>query len=200
MDPDVLATSPWFLPVLIVSVAADAFFPPIPSELLVIGSGALAADGRYPLAVVILCSTLGCWLGDLALYATFRFGLTRWLDRFRWWRWVHARIAALVAKVGPAQTFTALVSVRFLSGGRTASMAAAGIAGVPWRTFLAASVLGALLWGAFMVGMGALFAAGTDLPAWAVSLIGMGTGIALGTVVAVAVSYVRWRAKTRARK
>ncbi|MGO1883841.1 MAG: DedA family protein, partial [Citricoccus sp.] len=50
----------WFHPLTALLVALDAPVPPVPSELLVIGSGALAQLGTVGLAPSLLATWLGC--------------------------------------------------------------------------------------------------------------------------------------------
>jgi membrane protein DedA with SNARE-associated domain len=164
-------------------VALDAPLPPIPSELLVLGAGPLAAAGALNPAAAILAAATGCWLGDVGLYLLFRNGLTTWLDRVGWGRWIHRNIVRLMNRWGRETTYAGIVGVRFLSGGRTASMAAAGIAGVPLRPFLGLAALGSLLWSCWMVLLGQLTATTTGLPTWASAVIGMGLGTLVGVVL-----------------
>lgn len=188
---DPAAWGPALHPLTLVLVALDAPIPPIPSELFVIASGSLSADGEASLLLALLTAAVGCWLGDVGLYLLFRYRLTAWLDRFRWGRAVHRGVLRLLNRAGPSPTFAGIVALRFISGGRTASMAAAGLAGVPLRPFLGFSALGAALWACWMVGLG--YAAGTtsDLPLWAGSLLGMVAGTLVGLIIAGGLAFRR---------
>lgn len=174
----------WFHPLTALLVALDAPIPPVPSELFVIGSGALALQGTLGLVPSVLTAWLGCWAGDVGLYALFRFRLTGLLDRASWGQRIHRGILRLLDKAGPAPSIALLFVLRFVSGGRTASMAAAGIAGIPWRPFLLLSGSGALVWSVYMVGLGWLTGSATGLPFWASALIGMGLGTLAGLMIA----------------
>lgn len=187
----------WFHPLTFVLVALDAPIPPVPSEVLVIGSGSLAAAGRTSLPASALTAWLGCWLGDVGLYALFRHRLAAVLDRWRWGRAVHGGIRRLLAKAGPAQSLAGLFVLRFVSGGRTASMAAAGVAGVRWRPFLWLSGTGSLTWSGYMVGLGWITGSATGLPWWASAAVGVVFGTLLGVAVAAVVARRR-RGKERA--
>ena len=87
-DPAALmdALGAWFHPLTALLVALDAPIPPVPSEVVVIGSGALAVEGRVSPVAAVLAAWLGCWAGDVGLYALFRHGLADRLDRWAWWR------------------------------------------------------------------------------------------------------------------
>ena len=174
----------WFHPVTALLVAVDAPFPPTPSELFVIGSGALSAEGSLHLVPSVLAAWLGCWAGDLVLYALFRYRLTDLLDRWRWGRAVHGGIRRLLVKAGPSTSLAGLFVLRFVSGGRTASVAAAGIGGIRARVFLWHSGLGALVWSGYMVGLGWATGQATGLPWWASAVVGMLLGTLAGALIA----------------
>ncbi|HEY4614783.1 MAG TPA: VTT domain-containing protein [Citricoccus sp.] len=174
----------WFHPLTALLVALDAPVPPVPSELFVIGSGALADAGTVGLVPSVLAAWLGCWAGDVGLYALFRYRLTGLLDRASWGQRIHRGILRLLDKAGPAPSYATLFVLRFVSGGRTASMAAAGIASLPWRPFLVLSGAGALVWAVYMVGLGWVTGSATGLPTWASAVLGMALGTLAGLVIA----------------
>lgn len=174
----------WFHPLTALLVALDAPIPPVPSELLVIGSGALAQLGSVGLVPSLVATWLGCWAGDAGLYALFRYRLTGLLDRASWGQRIHRGILRLLDKAGPAPGYASLFVLRFVSGGRTASMAAAGIAGIPWRPFLALSGTGSAVWSVYMVGLGWFTGGATGLPFWASAFVGMGLGTLAGLIMA----------------
>ncbi|MCY1157857.1 MAG: hypothetical protein MOP51_878 [Citricoccus sp.] len=174
----------WFHPLTALLVALDAPVPPVPSELFVIGSGAMAQLGTVGLTPSLLAAWLGCWAGDVGLYALFRYRLTGLLDRATWGQRIHRGILRLLDRAGPAPSYATLFVLRFVSGGRTASMAAAGIAFLPWRPFLVLSGGGALLWAVYMVGLGWVTGSATGLPTWASAAVGMVLGTLAGLVIA----------------
>lgn len=171
-------------PVTLIVVIADVFAPIMPSEFLVIASGSLASEGSVLLVVSLLTAALGSWLGDLILYLLFRKRLTHWLDRFRWGRAVHRGIRSAVEKAGKSPTYAGLVALRFLPGGRTAGVAAAGIANVPLRPFMAFAAIGGVLWSCWLVGLGFISDVTTGFPMWASALLGMGVGTLVGLIIA----------------
>ncbi|GAA3678528.1 DedA family protein [Arthrobacter ginkgonis] len=175
---------PWYYPLMLVLVALDAALPPVPSELLVLGAGSMAAQGSLNPVAAVLAAAAGCWAGDIALYLVFRNGLTQWFGRFRWGRWGHRNILRLMGKAGRETTYAGLVGARFLSGGRTASVAAAGMANLPLGPFLALSGTGALLWSTWMVALGYVTGNSTGLSPWISAVIGMGLGTLVGLVIA----------------
>lgn len=184
---DLSTLAEWSLmihPVTLLVVVADVFAPIMPSEFLVIASGSLASEGSVLLSVSLLTAATGSLLGDLALYLLFRRKLTHWLDRFRWGRAVHRGIRGAVEKAGKSPTYAGLVALRFLPGGRTAGIAAAGIAELPLRPFLGFAALGGILWSVWLVGLGYISDATTGFPMWASALLGMGVGTLVGLIIA----------------
>lgn len=171
-------------PATLVVVILDVFAPIMPSEFLVIASGSLASEGSVLLPVALLTATAGSWLGDLALFLLFRNRLTHWLDRFRWGRAVHSGIRKTVEKAGKSPTYAGVVALRFLPGGRTAGVAAAGIAEIPLRPFMGCAAVGGLLWSCWLVGLGYISDVTTGFPMWASALLGMGVGTLVGIVIA----------------
>ena len=184
---DLSTIAEWSLmihPVTLLVVIADVFAPIMPSEFLVIASGSLASEGSVLLSIALLTAATGSLLGDLALYLLFRKKLTHWLDRFRWGRAVHRGIHNAVEKAGKSPTYAGLVALRFLPGGRTAGIAAAGIAELPLRPFLGFAAVGGVLWSIWLVGLGYISDVTTGFPMWASALLGMGVGTLVGLIIA----------------
>ena len=174
----------WIIPM----VVGDAFFPPIPSEMLVITGGALAAEGRVNPWLVGLLAAVGSWVGDLLVFQLFKRRLSHILDRWAWGRKVHQGIHRAIAKAGRSSTYGAIIGARFIPAGRLASSAAAGIAEVSTRGFSLCAGLGGLLWATWQAGLGYFAGSTTGLPFWASSLIGAGVGLLIGVVVGVIVT------------
>src|SRR3977135_2643957 len=140
----------WIIPM----VVGDAFFPPIPSEMLVITGGALAAEGRVNLWLVGLLAAVASWGGDLLVFQLFKRRLTHVLDRWAWGRKIHQGIHRAIAKAGRSSTYGAIIGARFIPGGRLAASAAAGIAEVSSRGFSLCAGLGGVLWATWQAGLG----------------------------------------------
>ncbi|MFD1214936.1 DedA family protein, partial [Arthrobacter sp. GCM10027362] len=140
---------PWqwlYYPVTLALTILDAPVPASPSETLVIGGGTLLAGGRLLLPLVYASAFLGSWAGDLLLFVLFQRGINTWLGRFRWGRVVDRAISAALGRAGTSSTYAAIMAARFIPGGRTAAVAAAGLADVPFRPFAACSAAGSALW------------------------------------------------------
>ncbi|WP_332602437.1 DedA family protein [Arthrobacter sp. S2(2024)] len=177
----------WIIPM----VVGDAIFPPIPSEMLVITGGALAAEGRVNLWLVGLMAAVASWLGDMIVFQLFKRRLGHILDRWAWGRKVHQGIHRAIARAGRSSTYGAIIGARFIPGGRLAASAASGIAEVSSRGFSLCAGLGGLLWATWQAGLGYFAGSTTKLPFWASSLIGVGVGLLIGVVVGVIVTHRR---------
>lgn len=171
----------WIIPL----VLGDAVFPPVPSEMVVITGGALAADGRASAWLVGIIAATMSWLGDMVVFQLFKRRLSHVLDRWNWGRRLHRGIHDAIAKLGRSSTYGAIIGARFIPGGRLATSAAAGIAGVSTRGFSLCAGLGAVLWASLQTGLGYFAGTATGLPFWASSLIGVGVGLLIGVCVGV---------------
>lgn len=178
-----MSGGPWFYPLLFILVALDALIPPLPSEVLAMGTGPLVAAGLLnPVIAVIVCAG-ACFVGDSALYVLFKHG-GRFLSRYRWGRWLHKNMSVLMLKLGTSGTYASLLGMRFLPGGRSASMAAAGISRITWRVFAPLAGTGAVLWAIWMMVLGHFSAQLTGFPIWASTLVGMIFGTLIGILLA----------------
>ncbi|MFV2171582.1 DedA family protein [Actinomadura sp. LOL_016] len=162
----------------------------VPGETAVVILGAAAADPvRYPVMLVVVAlgvtagDHVGYWLGRTngermrETRAVRRLGVRHW-----------DRATGALHRYGAAAVFvTRLVPVV-----RTLTPAAAGVANVPYRRFLLASLAGSLLWSAVFVSLGAFAGASASRLE---QLFGWGAWILFGLVTAAvaAVLVVRRR-------
>jgi membrane-associated protein len=190
--------APLYLLLMFAVIFVDVVIPVVPSELLVIGSGTMSAHGMLLLPLAIVTAFAGSWVGDVALFLLFRRRLTHFLDRFRWGRSIHRGLRNVIEKAGTSPTYAAVVAVRFLPGGRTASVAVAGIAELPLRPFMLAAAAGGLLWTAWLVGLGFIAGASTGLPAGISALLGMAVGTLVGAITAAILALKKLRKARKA--
>jgi membrane-associated protein len=190
--------APLYLLVMFAVIFVDVVIPVVPSELLVIGAGTMSAHGIVLLPFVIIAVFAGSWIGDVAIFLLFRRRLTHFLDRFRWGRSIHRGLRNAIAKAGTSPTYAAVVAVRFLPGGRTASVAAAGIAELPLRPFMLAAAAGGVLWTAWLVGLGFVAGASTGFPAGVSALLGMAVGTLVGAITAAVLALKKHRKAKKA--
>ena len=174
----------WYYPLSFVLNVLDSFFPPLPQELFVLGIGPLAERGVlafWPAVVVAwIANILGdAWLAYVVAHQRHH------LERWRWGRWLLAKSQAGSEALGQRGAFSVLAGLRFVSGGRTASYAAAGLAGISRRIVWSSTAVGSLAWVFFMVLIGQVTQDATGLPAWASALVGMLIGTLIGAVPAL---------------
>lgn len=175
-------TSPWLLLILFAVTVIDGFFPPVPSETVLVAAAAVSAssDGAN---IIVLCAVaaVGAMVGDNIAYALGRKIGTR---RFGWMR--RPRVAAAFETArGALQRGGAgfLLGARYIPVGRVAVNMTAGAVRYSWRRFLPLSLLGAVTWAAFSTCLG-LFAGQwlRDQP-----LLSAGIGVLLAVVIGLAI-------------
>lgn len=147
-----LVTSPWVYVVILVAILADVFVPVIPSGTFLITASVYAInDGGTSILALLLVAALASFLGDIA---SFQVG-------------AHAsgRVLGFVAKhdaEGRMRTaFTArggrfMLVARFLPAGRSVTTMVAGATAFPAARFRVASLLTAVVWSGYSVGIGYL--------------------------------------------
>lgn len=175
--------SPWLYLVLFAVTVVDGFFPPVPSETVLVAAAAVAAStGSFWMLVPLgLVAAFGAAIGDNIAFAIGRrVGTTRWA----WMR--HPRVAAAFAHAHRAldrRSAALILGARYIPVGRVAVNMSAGALGFAWRRFLPLSVVAGASWSALSLAIGLLAGAWVrDQP-----LLGAGIGIvialALGLVI-----------------
>ncbi len=155
----------------------DGFFPPLPSESIVIAMAALSSThgGPVQLWLLILLAMAGAWAGDNTAYWIGRKVPLEKLFRGERGGRILARAHHLIHHKGPE----VLLSGRFIPGYRIAINMVAGYVRLPYRRFMVIDFFATCLWAAFSVGIGLV--AGSlfhDRP-----LLGIIVGVALGLLV-----------------
>ncbi|MFJ6028370.1 DedA family protein [Pseudarthrobacter sp. NPDC092424] len=184
------AGQPWVLVLVLACCIIDGFFPPIPSESVVVGLAAVAATAQVPNpGVLMLVAAAGAFSGDnIAYLIGRRVGTTRWSwmrgprmqGAFRWaGRELRKRPAALI------------LVARFVPIGRVAVNLTAGVTGYPHARFVGLTVLSATLWAAYSVGIGLFFGQWFEDNHLLGAAIAIVCAVALGIVVDVAVNRFR---------
>lgn len=189
MDPATLGW--WYYPVSFVLNVLDSFLPPLPQELFVLAIGPLSQSHQLSLVAAALVAWIANVLGDVWLAWVVERHRQR-LERWRWGRWLLSRAGAGLRALGERGAFGVLAGLRFVSGGRTASYVAAGLAGTRMSIVWASTAVGSALWVVFMIVLGQLTHDATGLPAWASAVVGMVLGTLIGAVPA-AIAWVRRR-------
>ncbi|MEM7640989.1 MAG: DedA family protein [Pseudomonadota bacterium] len=136
----------------------ENLFPPIPSEVVMLLAGFLAASGALGLAGVVLAGTAGAVAGALFWYwIGRRIGsnrLRRFADRHGRWLTIDAgsidRSHAWFDRYGGV----AVLIGRMIPGIRTFISVPAGVARMPLLPFLGYTMAGSLIWTGFLTALG----------------------------------------------
>jgi membrane protein DedA with SNARE-associated domain len=166
--------------VVFVGVLAEQIGLPLPSEPLLLATGALIGGGRLSLGLVLTVATVASIAGDTAWYWIGRRGGARvlgWLCR------ITLEPDSCVRKTERlfgAHGARSLLVAKFVPGFSMAAPPLAGIVGMPFHEFLVFTGLGGLLWAGAFVGAGWVFHAQLELVAayaeelgsWAIALAG----------------------------
>ncbi|GAA4287689.1 DedA family protein [Georgenia daeguensis] len=177
-----LAGSPWILLAVTVLATIDGFFPPVPSESIVIAVAALSVSGDAPsLWFLVLAAAVGAFSGDLIAYTI---GTKVPIENLRILRGHRGQATLAWAKRALARRGAVyILSARFIPIGRVAVNMTAGAVGYPRKRFIGIAALAAVVWGGYSTLMG--LGAGVflhDHPLIAVA-VGVAGGVAAGFAV-----------------
>jgi membrane protein DedA with SNARE-associated domain len=144
------------VPTVFVVLFAESLGVPSPSEIVLLLSGLLVADGRFSLEAVVAAGALGSTLG-----ASLAFTLARVRGRafvMRRLSRVGGRLAAWERwEAGFARRAFWFVAVgRVISGVRMLISYPAGLFDMPWAQFLPATIMGSIAWPLLAASTGAV--------------------------------------------
>ncbi|HEY7259611.1 MAG TPA: DedA family protein [Gaiellales bacterium] len=183
---DLASGSAWTYALVFAVAALDVLAPILPSESLLVAAAALSASGRLNVAAVALAGAAGALLGDNIAFLCGRLLDTRvhrWLDasprRRKRLRWAERQLDRRGGVI--------IVGSRFIPGGRTATMLAAGMLEMPWRRFVAFDLLAAVIWAFYGTAIG--YFGGTAFEGR--PLIGVAVALGLALVAGLAVELGR---------
>ena len=137
---------------------AENVFPPVPSELIMPLAGFSAARGDLNVVAIIIAGTIGSLLGALLWYY-----IGKWIGAERLKRWAsrHGRWLTITPEeVDQASNWfhrhggMAVFIGRLIPAVRTLISVPAGVAGMPLTPFLLYTILGTVIWTAFLAGAG----------------------------------------------
>jgi len=147
------AASPFVLIVVLLLVAVDGFFPPMPSEPVVVAVAAIGvATGSPNPWAVLLVAAIGSFIGDNLAFSA---GRRLDLDRFRCTR--GPKVARLLARARGAldrRAASVILTARFVPVGRVAVNVMAGSSGFPRRRFVPLSAISGATWAGYSVLVG----------------------------------------------
>jgi membrane protein DedA with SNARE-associated domain len=184
------AGQPWVLFLVLACCLIDGFFPPIPSESVVVGLAAVAATADVPNPwLLMLVAAAGAFSGDNIAYLIGRKVGTR---RWRWMRGPRMqsafRWAGLELRKRPASL---ILVARFIPIGRVAVNLTAGVTHYPRPRFIGLTVLSATLWAAYSVGIGLFFGQWFEDNHLLGAVIAIICAVGLGIVVDLAINRLR---------
>lgn len=143
-----LAASPWVYAAVFTVCLIDGFFPPLPSETIVVGAAAVsAATGGPHLLLLIAAAAAGAVVGD---NITYQFGRNLGTTRFRWMRAKRATTAVGWASRGLNRRGALVIfTARYIPVGRIAVNLTAGATGYPLRRFVPLSLAAGVTWAVY---------------------------------------------------
>jgi membrane-associated protein len=179
---DLASGSAWTYALVFALATLDVLAPILPSESVVVAAAALSASGRLNVGVVAVAAAAGALLGDNLAYLCGRMldsRMRRWLQatprRRERLEWAEHQL--------DRRGGTIIVGSRFVPGGRTVTMLAAGLLEMPWRRFVARDLAAAAIWALYGTAIG--YFGGTafeDEP-----VVGVGIALALALVAGAAI-------------
>ncbi len=175
----------------------ESFGAPVPGQTMLMAAGVFAGAGRLNVAGVAILGFVAAVAGDNVGYLIGHFGGRRLVLRFGRYVFVTEK------RLGKAEDFFRrhggkIVGVaRFVDGLRQLNGVVAGIAGMPWRRFLAFNALGAVAWVTVWTSVG--YFAGGHLTAIYQGFHRYQTVLlaALGAVILAALARWLWRRQHR---
>ncbi|HEY3357646.1 MAG TPA: DedA family protein [Polyangia bacterium] len=197
----VQAMAPWierygYLAVAL-GVCLEDFGLPLPGETLLVAGAVYAGLGRLSIWWVVALAVAGAILGDNIGWLIGRSAGRRAVVRFgRYVGITHARLDRVEGFFRRHGAQVVAVA-RFVEVLRQLNGIAAGIAGMPWRRFLAYNALGAVLWVGVWAAVG--YFAGSQLDVLHRWLRAAGVWIALGVAVALVAGVIVQTVRRRRR-
>lgn len=177
-----LGSSPWIYLALFAFCMVDGFFPPVPSETVVIALAAgAAAVGAPNVLLVVLFACLGAFVGDQIAYTLGRRVRVRDLRMLRGAKGQAAVDGAERALATRGPSF--IIAARYVPIGRVAVNMTAGSLHYPRARYTVLVLVSGLLWALYGTAIG--YGAGRwfqDRPVAAV-VVGVLIGIVVGLLV-----------------
>jgi membrane-associated protein len=188
---DYVSGSPWTYGVLFLVSMVDAFFPLVPSETAVVLAGTLAATHDLWLYAIIPAAALGAFAGDNITYAagaTFgeraahRVSGEKGRRRMEWAQHMLDRHGGVI-----------ILAARFIPGGRTATMLAAGTLDMTWRRFAIYDAIAVTLWASYAALLGYIGGSAFKDETWKALALGFGLAVGVAAVIELGRRVVAWR-------
>jgi len=191
-----LGASLWIYPAMYVFATIDGFFPPIPSESVVITLTVLAhSEGEPWLPGVLALAIAGAWTGDQIAY---QIGRSVGTERFAFLRSARGRKAVDWARHAlDHRGASFILAARYVPIGRVAVNMTAGAVGYPRHRFMLYSGIAAVTWGIYSMLIGLAAASWLGHNTLLAMAVGVVAGILLGVLVDQVVQRVAGPPKTQ---
>jgi len=124
------------------AVMAEGMGIPTPGQTLLMAGAAEAAEGRMSIALLVILVTIAATLGNSVGYAIGRWGGRAALNKLK----VNPQRQQHLDELFKRRGGMVILLARFLDGLRQLNGIVAGVLRMPWWTFTAYNVAGALLW------------------------------------------------------
>jgi membrane-associated protein len=189
---ELLSGPGWPYVIVFAVVALDGVLMVLPGETVVITASVMAAHGSLSIWVVLLATLLGVVVGDNATYllGSSSLGRRAGLALFRGERGTR-RLAWARRQLQDRGAYL-VIAIRPIPGARTAVNLAAGMLGMPWRRFLAADAVAAVVWGGNEVLLGYAGGSTFEQGLWKPLLAGLAFAALLSAATRVVYS---WRSR-----
>lgn len=191
-----LASSPWIYLITLLLVLVDGFFPPFPSETVVVALAALAASNGVPdLWPLLAVSAVGAFLGDNVAYGIGRACGKGRIERIKFrplTRLLHWAEKGLAARPG-----TLVLSARYVPMGRIAVNVTAGAIGYSYWRFVPWCMLAGLLWASYNIAIGYLAGQWFEDNPLLGMVIAIVLAVGLGWLLDVCIGVIKARIKLR---
>ncbi|MFB9308104.1 membrane protein DedA with SNARE-associated domain [Agromyces hippuratus] len=177
------AASPWLLLIMFATAVIDGFFPPIPSEMVLVAAAAVAASAADPATVLLLClvAAIGATIGDNIAYAI---GSAVGTTRFRWMRGPRVSAAFVRAQRALVHRGTPVIlGARYIPVGRVVVNMSAGALHYPWRRFLPISAVAGVTWAVYSACIGILAGQWLEGKPLLSAVIGVVFALVIGLVI-----------------
>ena len=177
-----LTATPWVYLLVFVFATIDGFFPPIPSESVVIALAATAVSmGTPDLTLMLIAATAGAFVGDQIAYwigSRVNVRRVRFLQGAR-----SQRILDWASQALHHRGASFILAARYIPVGRVAVNMMAGTVGYPRRRFVPLAGLAATTWSLYSAAIGIGAGAWLKGHALLAILVGLVGGMAIGLVV-----------------
>ncbi len=177
-----MAASPWIYPAMFAFATIDGFFPPLPSESVVITLTVSAHSTGTPwMWLVLIAAAAGAWVGDQIAY---QIGKMIGTERVPFLRSARGRRAVDWAERALTRRGASFIlAARYVPIGRVAVNMTAGAVGYPRRRFMLIAAIAAVMWALYSAGIGLVAAQWLGHEPLLAIVIGVVLGVAMGFVV-----------------